>query len=224
MDMTLSITSIRLTELEGLLSTWLTKKSATKSELQSLVGKLSIVSKCVRQSRLFLSRILALLRTVKCNHHHVKLSREFYRDICWWLRFICVYNGISIIPTSAWSSPDAIFATDACLSGCGGLTRQNFFHSEFPHDDMDKFPSIHHLEVLAILVAARLWGLLWRNLVHCDNAAVVSSLNSGRVQDPFWLAVCVSSGFLLRLSSFKYEQFTYLAQIIVLLIYCPGGI
>ena len=104
-DMTLSITSSRLNEPEGLLLTWLTKKSATKSELQSLVGKLS-----------FLSRILGLLRTVKRNHH-VKLSREFYRDILWWLRFICVYNGISIIPTSAWSSLDAIFATDACLSG-----------------------------------------------------------------------------------------------------------
>ena len=184
--MTLLITSARLNELEGLLSTCLTRKSVTKSELQSLVGKLSFVSKCVRQSRLFLSRILALLRTVKCNHHHVKLSREFYRDICWWLRFICVYNGISIIPTSAWSSPDAIFATDACLSGCSGLTRQNFFHTEFPHKVRDKFSSIHHLEVLAILVAAHLWRRLWRNLrilVRCDNTAVVSLLNSGRVQD-----------------------------------------
>lgn len=105
-DMTLSITSARLNELEGLLLTWLTQKSATKSELQSLVGKLS-----------FISRILALLRTVKRNHHHVKVSREFYCDILWWLRFIHVYNSISIVPTSTWSSPDAIFATDACLSG-----------------------------------------------------------------------------------------------------------
>ena len=139
-DMTLSITSARLNELEGLLSTWLTRKSVTKSELQSLVGKLSFVSKCVRQSRLFLSRILALLRTVKCNHHHVKLSRQFYSYIRWWLRFIRVYNGISIIPISAWFSPDAIFATDACLSGCGGLTRQNFFHTEFPHDSSPGSP------------------------------------------------------------------------------------
>ena len=201
-DMTLSITSARRNELEGLLSTWLTKKSATKSELQSLVGKLSFVSKCVRQSCLFLSRILALLHTVKRNHHHVKLSREFYRDILWWLRFIRVYNGVSIILTSAWSLPDAIFATDACLLGCGGLTRQNFFHFEFPHDVMDKFPSIHHWEVLAILVAARLWGHLWQNLrilLHCDNAAVVSLLNSGRVQDPI-LASCLCELWFLAAS------------------------
>ena len=70
-DMTLSVTPERLDELVVLLSHWLTKKSATKSELQSLVGKLSFVSKCVRQSRLFLARILAMLCTVKRNHHHV---------------------------------------------------------------------------------------------------------------------------------------------------------
>lgn len=67
---------------------------------------------------------------------------------------------------------------------------------------MDKFPSIHHREVLAILVAARLWGHLWQNLrilVHCDNAAVVSSLNSGRVQDPT-LASCLHELWFLAAS------------------------
>lgn len=201
-DMTLSVTPERLDELVVLLSHWLTKKSATKSELQSLVGKLSFVSKCVRQSRLFLARILAMLRTVKRNHHHVKLSKEFFRDIHWWLRFIHVYNGVSIIPTSAWSSPDAVFATDACLSGCGGLTCHQFFHIEFPRKVKDKFPSIHHLEVLAILLAARLWGSQWRGLrllVYCDNAAVVSSLNSGRVQDSI-LAACLRELWFLAAS------------------------
>ena len=201
-DMTLSVTPERLDELEVLLSHWLAKKSGTKSELQSLVGKLSFVSKCVRQSRLFLARILALLRMVRRNHHHIKLLREFYRDIHWWLHFIRVYNGISIISMSAWSSPDAIFATDACLSGCGGLTCHQFFHTEFPREVTEQFPSIHHLEVLAILLAARLWGHQWRSLrilVQCDNAAVVSSLNSGRVQDPI-LAACLRELWFLAAS------------------------
>lgn len=119
-----------------------------------------------------------------------------------WLRFIHVYNGVSIIPTSAWSSPDAVFATDACLSGCGGLTCHQFFHIEFPRKVKDKFPSIHHLEVLAILLAARLWGSQWRGLrllVYCDNAAVVSSLNSGRVQDSI-LAACLRELWFLAAS------------------------
>ena len=205
-EVTLSVTPERLKELKLLLSHWLTKKSAIKSELQSLIGKLSFVSKCVCQSRLFLTRILALLRTLKRNYHHIRLSRELYRDIHWWLRFNRVYNGISVIPTSEWSSPDAIFATDTCLSGCGGLTCRQYFHTEFPPGVTDKFLSIHHLEVLAILLAVRLWGHQWRSLrilVQCDNAAVVSSLNSGRVQDPL-LASCLREGwFLAALNEFE---------------------
>ena len=71
---------------------------------------------------------------------------------------------------------------------------------------MDKFPSIHHQEVLAIPVAARLWGDLWRNLrilVHCDNAAAVSSLNSGRVQDPA-LASCLRE-LLFLVASLEFQ-------------------
>ena len=99
---------------------------------------------------------------------------------------------MSVIPLSLWSNLDGIFSTDACLTGCGGLTSSQFFHCEFPSAILAKFPSIHHLEVLAILVAYRSWGSSWQGLsiVWCDNEAVVSSLNSGRVQDSL-LAVCL---------------------------------
>ena len=59
---TLSVSSERLCEIEQLLDQWLSKRTATKSALQSLVDKLVFVSKCVHQSRVFIARILALLR------------------------------------------------------------------------------------------------------------------------------------------------------------------
>ena len=102
-------------------------------------------------------------------------------------------NGVSVILLSLWSTPDGIFSTDACLTGCGGLTSSQFFHCEFPSAILAQFPSIHHLEALAILVACRSWGSSWQGLriiVQCDNEAVVRSLNSGRVQDSL-LAVCL---------------------------------
>ena len=55
-----------------------------------------------------------------------------------------------------------------------------------------RFSEIHLLEVLAILVALRLWGHLWagcRIQVFCDNAAVVSALTSGRVKDQSLAAI-----------------------------------
>jgi hypothetical protein len=95
--LTLSVSRDRLVELEELLLQWLHKKSTSKRDLQSLIGKLAFVSKCVRQSRLFLSRILHCLRQLKFNHHHINLTAEFRKDILWWCRFLRSYNGVSMI-------------------------------------------------------------------------------------------------------------------------------
>lgn len=80
-----------------LLPKWLTKQSATKTELQSLIGKLAFVSKCVGLGCLFLTRILVTLRSLRRNHW-VKLSAKFRKDICLWMQFIDIYNGVSLIP------------------------------------------------------------------------------------------------------------------------------
>ena len=193
-NFTMSVTPDRLLELQtDLLPKWLSKRSATKTELQSLIGKLAFVSKCVRPGRLFLTRILDTLRSLRRNHHWVKLSAEFRKDIRWWMRFINVYNGVSFIPTQLWSAADSIFSTDACLTGCGGMSSDQYFHVEFPAEVLLRFTAIHLLEALAIVIALRLWGRHWRGLrilVYCDNFSVVSSLNSGRVQDKL-LAVCL---------------------------------
>ena len=203
----MSVTLERLLELQTeLLPKWLTKKSATKTELQSLIGKLAFVSKCVRPGRLFPTRILDTLRSLRRNHHRVKLSAEFRKDIRWWLRFINVYNGVSLIPTQLWSTPDSLFSTDACLTGCGGMSSEQYFHVEFPQEVLLQFPTIHLLEALAIVIALRLWGRQYRGLrimVYCDNVSVVSSLNSGRVQDKL-LAVCLREiWFLAALYEFE---------------------
>ncbi|CAH3140934.1 unnamed protein product [Pocillopora meandrina] len=119
--LTLSVSPGRLCELEQLLEQWIHKRTAAKAALQSLVGKLIFISKCVRQSRIFIARILILLRKGLFNHHHVNLTAESRKDIAWWRRFLRAYNGVSIISTAQWSSPGEVFTTDACLTGCGGL-------------------------------------------------------------------------------------------------------
>ena len=90
LDFTLSVDSDRLAETESLLHTWLHKRTTTKSSLQSLVGKLVFVSKCVRQSRVFIARILRLLRKVTFNHHHINLNSEFRRHSMVVQIFACI--------------------------------------------------------------------------------------------------------------------------------------
>ena len=83
-NFTAYVTPHRLLELQTeLLLKWLTKKSVPKTELQSLIGKLAFVSKCVRPGRLFLTHILDTLHSLRRNHHRVTLSAEFQKDIRW---------------------------------------------------------------------------------------------------------------------------------------------
>ena len=72
--MTKSVHPERLLEIQALLRTWSHKTKATKRELQSLLGKLSFVLKCVKNSRIFLMRIIDLLKRLNHNHHCVSLN------------------------------------------------------------------------------------------------------------------------------------------------------
>lgn len=109
-NLTMSVTLVRLQELQDVvLPQWLVKKTATKTELHSLIGKLPFVCKCVRPRRLFLSRLLDTLRSLRHPQHCVRLTGDLRKDIRWWLRFLSVYNGVSFIPTQLWSSPDGFF-------------------------------------------------------------------------------------------------------------------
>ena len=177
LDTTLSVDPLRLASLQPTLQLWLSKCTCTLKQLQLLVGQLMIVSKCVHPSRIFVSRILDLMHGVNAPHHHLRLNSEFRKDLHCWGRFFPLYNGVSLIPTSQWSPPDAVFSTDACLSGCAGVSSSAYFHAPFPAHVLQRCNAIHQLELLAIMVAVRLWGHLWcgqRIQVFCDNSAVVS--------------------------------------------------
>ena len=205
---TMSVTPACLRELkDDVLPQWLVKKSATKTELQSLIGELAFVCKCVRPGRLFLTRLLDTLRSLRRPHHRIKLTADFKKHLCWWLRFLRVYNGVSFIPTQLWF---------AC------------FHVEFSRSVLSRFPAIHLLEALSIVVALRLWGRHWLALpifVYCDNTAVVSSLNSGRVQDKL-VAECLKGefGFTRQRTSLSSALVILLVLTIVARIYLVDGI
>ncbi len=67
MKLTLSVTHERQVEIIALLKKWELKSSATKKEVQQLIGKLNFVAKCVRPGRIIISRMLEFLRGFKIN-------------------------------------------------------------------------------------------------------------------------------------------------------------
>jgi len=188
-NLTLSVTSDRLTEILELLQVWQSKASATKKEVQTLVGKLNFVATCVRPGRLFISRMLEFLRSYKDENSRV-VSDEFLKDVHWWSKFVVQYNGVSMMPMVDWSDPDEILASDACLVGAGGWFNGKYFHCEFPDFIQSQSLHINALELLTIIVCIKLWARFWKGqriVIDCDNKVSVDVINSGRAKDVFLL-------------------------------------
>ena len=83
-----------------------------------------------------------------------------------------LYNGVSLIPWEEWSVPDSVMSSDACLVVCGAWVEGQYFHAQFPDFILAHCPSINSLELLAIVVAIKLWGASWKGKrirILCDN-------------------------------------------------------
>ena len=105
------------------------------------------------------------------------------------------YNGVSFIPQEVWSQPDTVLSTDACLIACGGycVTVKEYFHCVFPDFILSQNLDINSLELLAVLVALKLWGPFLESKqiqVLCDNQTSVHVINSGRTRNTF-LGACL---------------------------------
>ena len=118
------------------------------------------------------------------------------------------YNGVSFIPPVEWTAPDVVFTTDSTLTGCGGLTDNEYFHTPFPPFVLGSGYSINALEILAVTVSVRLWGSQYAGkkiLIYCDNEQAVLAINTGKTREPFvgtcvrqlWLEVSIF-GFQLK--------------------------
>lgn len=185
--MTMEITADRLTELLTLLTSWEIGTVATKRDVQSLIGKLVFVAVCIKPGRLFISRMLNFLQGMRDNCE-VTLPHDFYKDVLWWRAFMPLYNRVSMMFLEQFDIPDSVAASDACLSGCGAVCGQQYFHSKFPQFISALALDIICLELLTISVCAKLWGHYWKGksiLFYCDNIVSVMVLNSGKTRHYF---------------------------------------
>ena len=104
----------------------------------------------------------------------ILLTPDFKRDLRWFDKFLCKYNGISMYDHK---KVDATLELDACLTGFGGCCGNLVYH--LPIERGYNNWTIVHLEMVNILIAVRLFQRQWassRVLIRCDNEAVVSVL------------------------------------------------
>ena len=168
---TVEIPVEKLQQINVTVHQWLGKDVVTKHELQSILGLLLCVHKCVRPARNFLNRMLEVLRNSHSTQK-ITLTNEFKRDLGWFARFLPDYNGVSLYDHKL---DDLTLELDACLTGFGSCS--DVYH--LPIERGYRNWSILHLEMINILLALRLFKHQWSQhkvLIHCDNEAVVTVL------------------------------------------------
>ena len=62
---------------------------------------------------------------------------------------------VSVISELYWGEDTLSFSTDACLTGCGDLVFEEYFHAKFPDFILSQGLPIPALELLAIIVAIK---------------------------------------------------------------------
>ena len=170
------------------LSSWLSRASCTKRQLQSLIRKLNFVCLVCRPGRTFLRRMINLLSSARYPSHHIRLNKGFLKDITWWMTFINDWNGRSLFYEDRWLSSDCVhLSTDASSTSFGGLFGNMWFCDTFSSVGIPNHRSIAFKELYAITTAVTVWAaqLQSQNVIfHCDNLSVVHILTSGSSRCP----------------------------------------
>ena len=188
---TISIPEEKLAKIQDMVSEWTSKHFCSMRQLQSLLGHLMYIQKCVKPSRFFVNRMLDLLRR-NYDASSITLDHDFKRELRWFQCFLGQYNGTSFFDHKLIHH---VVELDACLVGLGGRCGHLVYHLPIVKHYTNL--TIVHLEMVNILVAvfAHLWSK-HRILVKCDNQAVVHVLTTGRTRDAF-LAACARNIWLV---------------------------
>ena len=177
---TVAVPQEKLANIQTVCTQWVGRQTCTKKELQSLLGSLLYISKCVHSSRIFLNRMLDTLRS-HFGKEDILLDQNFHRDLNWFIKFLPYFNGVVFFNHALFRM---IIELNACLEGLGAICQNQVYSIKIPKN-FENY-GIVHLEMLNILVALRVWCHQWathRILLKCDNQAVVSVLNSGKTHD-----------------------------------------
>ena len=138
-NMTISITPDRVTEIQQEIEAWHNKTTMSQKQLESLIGKLQFASLVIRAGWVFLARLLDELRGSPQKGHFL-VPEHIFQDLRWWHAIMPILNTTKSIYL------DIFFEPDATLVGQVGCARGTTFHAHFPVVIAGKAHIIAHLE------------------------------------------------------------------------------
>ena len=102
--------------------------------------------------------------------------------------------------------PGTLIDMDTTLVGAGGVCKGYYFHTLFPQFITQQAHIITHLQLLAFIVALKVWPHLvstTKYVARLDNMVVVLAINTGYSKDPFINKGLWEIAFLSALHNFK---------------------
>ena len=134
----------------------------------------------VKESRIFLHRLIDLEKGFERPDHKIRLTVEARSDLEWWFQFAGPWNGVSILETLVLKPPDLTITSDTSGSwGCGAFWGTHWFQLKWAGVLTKVHISIK--ELIPIVLAVALWGSHWRGKsvqVLSDNTAAVAAINN----------------------------------------------
>ena len=145
---TVSVPSEKLEEIIQKCKHFLTLKTFTKNQLQSLLGSLMYLHKVVKPARYFVNRLLQALRDMSSRFQNMTV--EVQKDVQWFLTFASQFNGTCSyfhLPMS----DNMLIELDACLTGLGGRCNDEVYQFALSSVCIPTTFSIVQLEMLNVV-------------------------------------------------------------------------
>ena len=193
----------KLLELQELVQAWRGRRACTRSDLESLVGKLAHACTVVQPGKTFMRRMFELLGAFRRADHPISLRAPFRSDLLWWSTFLDSWNGVSMLHPihgqythHVWSDASGSFGCGAVSPSLGRWLQLQWQKSSGAGTIDLQGESITLKELVPIVLACSVWGADWQNTtvtVHCDNIGTVAIVNSGysRVPEIMHLLRCL---------------------------------
>ena len=159
---TVSIPDDKLRQINDTVKEWQGRSRCSKRQLQSLLGQLLYIHKCVHPARTFLNRTFELLHQ-NYDASTITLTHAFKRDLRWFTRFLQQYNRVSMY---THRRVDHMVEVDACLDGLGAVWKNYVYHLPIPRHYLGL--TIVHLEMINIIVAIKVFDSFWANRKICS--------------------------------------------------------
>ena len=175
---TLSVPKDKLDCALEMVNMYIKRRSISRKQLQSLIGRLLHIAKCIRPARLFVSRLLEALRGAP--RFYININSDMKNDLIWFRDFAAHWNGVSVFPDR---EPTNEIVVDACLTAIGGATDDRAYSASVAHADD---PLVNISEVEAINIAVALQTFMGPEdkgrcvVVYCDNMSAVQVMQSGK--------------------------------------------